>query len=249
MSGAAGPFLEVADLAKSFGGAAVLRGVSFELGQGRTLGVLGKSGCGKTTLLKLLAGLQAPDGGRVRLGGRDITRTPVEKRDVVYLYQEPLLFPHLSVFENVAFGLRERGVSGPALAERVAAALGQVGLAGFEARRPSQLSGGQRQRVSFGRALMVRPALLLLDEPFGSLDSDTRGQMQELFQRVAAEYGITAVFVTHDLKEALRVGDSFAVIREGTLRRYASREDFVADPDSGVAQELDFWMGLRQGRP
>ncbi|HEX6737887.1 MAG TPA: ABC transporter ATP-binding protein [Vicinamibacteria bacterium] len=248
MSGAAGPFLEVADLAKSFGGAAVLRGVSFELGQGRTLGVLGKSGCGKTTLLKLLAGLQAPDGGRVRLGGRDITRTPVEKRDVVYLYQEPLLFPHLSVFENVAFGLRLRREE-PGLETRVDRMLASLDLEAHRGKAPHQLSGGQRQRVSFGRALMVRPALLLLDEPFGSLDSDTRGQMQELFQRVAAEYGITAVFVTHDLKEALRVGDSFAVIREGTLRRYASREDFVADPDSGVAQELDFWMGLRQGRP
>ena len=246
MSGADGPFLEVVGLAKAFGAERVLVDVSFVLDAGETLSVLGRSGCGKTTLLKLVAGLHEPDAGAIRRNGRDITALPVERRDAVYLYQEALLFPHLSVYENVAFGLRLRRAPEAQVSRDVSRLLESLDLVPQRHKSPHQLSGGQRQRVSFGRALIVSPSVLLLDEPFSGLDSDTRGQMQVLFRRVAAEYAITAVFVTHDLKEALIVGDRLAVIRDGRLRDYATKREFVADPESGVAQEVRFWESLRR---
>jgi ABC-type Fe3+/spermidine/putrescine transport system ATPase subunit len=243
------PFLDVLGLSKSFGAEKVLEDVSFILAERRTLSVLGRSGCGKTTLLKLLAGLHEPDAGAILRQGADIARVPVEKRDVVYLYQEPLLFPHLTVFENVAFGLRLRRAPADRIAEDVTQMLVSLDLLDQRDKAPHQLSGGQRQRVSFGRALIVRPSLLLLDEPFSSLDVETRAQMQALFKRVAALYAITAIFVTHDLKEALLVGDSMATIRGGRLKSYESKQAFVDDPESGVSSEVDFWKSLGDPRP
>jgi ABC-type Fe3+/spermidine/putrescine transport system ATPase subunit len=246
---AAAPFLSVTGLSKSFGHERVLEDVSFTLAERHTLSVLGRSGCGKTTLLKALAGLHELDEGTVHRGGQDITSMPVEKRDVVYLYQEPLLFPHLSVFENVAFGLRLRKVEGARVEREVTHMLASLDLQGQRDKAPHLLSGGQKQRVSFGRALVVSPSLLLLDEPFSSLDAETRAQMQALFKKVAAEYAITAIFVTHDLKEALLVGDAFASIRDGRFRAYSSRQEFVDDPESGVRQEAGFWRSLEAPRP
>jgi len=227
----------------------VLKDVSFALQERHTLSVLGRSGCGKTTLLKALAGLHHVDHGSVHRRGQDITAMPVEKRDIVYLYQEPLLFPHLSVFENVAFGLRLRKADGHRVEGEVSRMLASLDLVDQRDKSPQQLSGGQRQRVSFGRALIVSPSLLLLDEPFSSLDAETRAQMQDLFKKVAAEYAITAIFVTHDLKEALLVGDAFATIRASRFRTYASRQDFIDDPESGVRQEAGFWSALETQRP
>lgn len=242
-----GPFLEVSGLTKRFGSEQVLRDVGFRLDERHVLSVLGRSGCGKTTLLKLIAGLERPDAGAIRRRGSEITSTPAEKRDIVYLYQQALLFPHLSVYENVAFGLRLRRVP-PARVERaVVRMLESLDLVEQRDKAPHQISGGQRQRVSFGRALIVSPSLLLLDEPFSSLDTETRAQMQALFSRVAAEYAITAIFVTHDLKEALLVGDRLASIRDGRLRTYGSKRDFVEDPETGVGQELAFWESLGRG--
>jgi putrescine transport system ATP-binding protein len=245
----AAPFLAVSGLSKSFGPETVLKDVSFALHERHTLSVLGRSGCGKTTLLKALAGLHPLDEGAVWRRGQDITRVPVEKRDMVYLYQEPLLFPHLSVFENVAFGLRLRKVEGDRIEREVTHMLASLDLAPHRDKAPHLLSGGQRQRVSFGRALIVNPSLLLLDEPFSSLDAETRAQMQALFKKVAAEYAITAIFVTHDLKEALLVGDAFASIHGGRFRAYASRQEFIDDPESGVRQEAGFWRALEVPRP
>ena len=242
------PFLEVRGLSKSFGSERVLENVTFTLAERQTLSVLGRSGCGKTTLLKLLAGLQPLDGGTILRRGADMAGLPVEKRDVVYLYQEPLLFPHLNVFENVAFGLRLRRAPAGRVVKDVTQMLSSLDLVEQRDKAPHQLSGGQRQRVSFGRALIVGPSLLLLDEPFSSLDVETRAQMQALFKRVAALYAITAIFVTHDLKEALLVGDAMATIRAGRLRAYASKQAFVDDPESGVASEVDFWKSLGNGR-
>jgi ABC-type Fe3+/spermidine/putrescine transport system ATPase subunit len=246
---AAVPFLAVSGLRKSFGSESVLQDVAFTLAEGHTLSVLGPSGCGKTTLLKTLAGLHAPDGGTIHRRGEDITTLPVERRDIVYLYQEPLLFPHLSVFDNLAFGLRLRKVEGNEIRRRVTQLLESLGLQGHRDKAPHLLSGGQRQRVSFGRALIVNPSLLLLDEPFSSLDAESRAQMQALFQRVSTEYAITAIFVTHDLKEALLVGDAFASIRRGRLRTYTSRQEFIDDPESGIRQEAGFWRSLEAPRP
>jgi ABC-type Fe3+/spermidine/putrescine transport system ATPase subunit len=241
------PFLEVEDLSKSFGRERVLDRVSFQVPARRTLSVLGRSGCGKTTLLKILAGLVDPDHGVLRRAGVDITRLPVRERDMVYLYQEALLFPHLDVFENVAFGLRLRRAEEPEVRRAVDHMLESLQLADQRDKMPHQLSGGQKQRVSFGRALIVGPSVLLLDEPFGSLDSETRASMQDLFRKVAGEYALTAVFVTHDLKEALRLGDALARIEGGRLRAYHSKDEFVADPESGVAGEQEFWRSVSEG--
>lgn len=241
------PFLDVRGISKAFGHEAVLRDVSFTVAERQTLSILGRSGCGKTTLLKVLSGLHEPDAGAILRHGADIVRVPVEKRDVVYLYQEPLLFPHLNAFENVAFGLRLRGVPEDRIREDVVHMLASLDLLEGRDKAPHQLSGGQRQRVSFGRALIVRPSLLLLDEPFSSLDAETRAQTQGLFKRVAALYAITAIFVTHDLKEALLVGDAMATIRDGRLKAYPSKQAFVDDPETGVRREVDFWESLKGG--
>lgn len=237
-------FLRVEGLEKRFAGEAVLHAVTFDLAEGRVLSVIGRSGCGKTTLLRIIAGLVAGDAGSIHRRGLDITGLPAEQRGIVYLYQEPLLFPHLTVFENVAFGLRLRGMTSPEIDTRVTRMLESLDLLEHRDKAPSRISGGQRQRVSFGRALILAPSLLLLDEPFSSLDTDTRAQMQQLFKRVAAEYAITAIFVTHDLKEALLLGDRIATLGGGRLHTYPTKADFIADPEAGVAEEIAFWSAL-----
>ncbi len=237
-------FVSVRGLSKTFGGERVLDNLDLDLARSQTLAVLGRSGCGKTTLLKILAGLCVPDEGSVCLGGRNLDGVPPQARGVVYLYQEPLLFPHLDVFENVAFGLRLRRTPAAALRGRVEEMLAALELEAHARKRTTQLSGGQRQRVAFGRALIINPTLLLLDEPFGNLDVEIRGQMQRLFQGVARRFAITSLFVTHDLKEALLMGDRLALLRGGRLTAYPSREAFVNDPETGAAAERDFWVGL-----
>ncbi len=233
--------IEVADIHKRFGAVSVLGGVRFTLGEGQSLGILGSSGCGKTTLLQILAGLLPADSGSFKLAGQEVLALAPEKRGVVYLSQEPLLFPHLNVQENIAFGLRIRGVATAEAERTVSQLLDQLGLNGLAARKPSALSGGQRQRVAFGRALVIRPKVLLLDEPFGSLDAQTRSEMQGLYRRLSRERGTTTIFVTHDLKEALVMGDTLARMDRGVLEVFAGREDFLRSPASGVRDELAFW--------
>ena len=178
-------FLEVTDLSKAFHGERVLDRVSFSVAPQSTLAILGRSGCGKTTLLRTIAGLTAADAGRVVVDGADISSLPPEKRGSVYLYQEPLLFPHLSVFDNVAFGLAIRKRPKAEIDRAVGLMIDRLELTAHARKMPQKLSGGQRQRVSFGRALIVNLALLLLDEPFSNLDEETRSTMQQLFKRVA----------------------------------------------------------------
>ena len=238
-------FLQVRGLSKSFAGERVLDSVSFDLEPRQVLSVVGRSGCGKTTLLKIIAGLLPADEGAIEKRGRDITTVKPEQRDIVYLYQDALLFPHLSVFENIAFGLRLRKVADSGVEREVVRMLQSLDLLEHRDKAPHQISGGQAQRVSFGRALILAPSLLLLDEPFSSLDTDTRAQMQGLFKRVCLEYPITAIFVTHDLKEALILGDRVATLRDGKLRAYETKAQFIADPETGVAQEAAFWLSLR----
>lgn len=238
-------YLRIEQLEKSFGGQRVLHPTNFAVTQGQVLSVLGRSGSGKTTLLKIIAGLEDPDAGEVFLGNSQITAWSPQKRGIVYLYQEPLLFPHLSVRENIGFGLSLRGVSGPDIATQVDEMIHHLELEGQAGKMPDQLSGGQRQRVAFGRALIINPRVLLLDEPFAALDSQTRGQMQQLFKKMAARHRITALFVTHDLKEALIMGDQLAVIRKGKWRLYQDRESFMRDPETGVQDELAFWEQWR----
>ena len=240
--------LAVHDLHKRFGAEPVLRGVALSVARGETLAVLGRSGGGKTTLLKILAGLETADRGRIVLGGKPLDGVPPEKRGMVYLNQEPLLFPHLDVFENVAFGLRLRGVAKADLARRVEKMLADLGVEAHARKAPHQLSGGQQQRVAFGRAAIIEPAVLLLDEPFGKLDVETRAAMQRLFKRTVHAHHITTVFVTHDLKEALVVGDTMGHLAGGVLTTYPTTEAFVADPATGVGDEAAFWQTVLEGR-
>lgn len=237
-------FLTVNNLKKSYGNAEVLRDLNFSLGEKQTLAVLGRSGCGKTTLLRILAGLTEADAGGIVIGGRAVEHLPAQERGAVYLYQEPLLFPHLNVFENVAFGLRVRRLQEMEIRRRTTQMLEELELASFASRMPQALSGGQRQRVAFGRALIVNPALLLLDEPFGNLDVETRANMQQLFKKIAGEHGITAVFVTHDLKEAVLMGERLAFMEQGRLELFENLEDFIKDPRTGMKQEINFWKNL-----
>jgi ABC-type sulfate/molybdate transport systems ATPase subunit len=243
------PPLRVENIDVRLGGQLILREVSFDLAPHTTLSVIGASGCGKTTLLRTIAGLVGAERGRVMLGNENVDSLAPNRRRIVYLNQEPLLFPHLNLFDNVAFGLRLQRLDDSATRERVAELLSQLELEGLEYRRPEELSGGQRQRVAFGRALAVDPALLLLDEPFSNLDSDTRKSMQDVFKRLAHERGTTAVFVTHDLKEAMRVGDRFALIRAGHVYTYRDRDEFCADPASGVDREAAFWRDFSKTGP
>lgn len=239
------PLLTVEKLTLGFGDEAVLRELSFTVQAQETLAILGRSGCGKTTLLKCLAGLQAPDTGDIFLSGKSILKQKPQERGIVYLYQEALLFPHLNVFENVAFGLRLRRETEASVREQTGRLLEHLDLATQAGKMPHQLSGGQKQRAAFGRALIINPRILLLDEPFGNLDVETRASMQQLFRRVAAEYHITAVLVTHDLKEAVLMGTRLAYMENGRLDLFDKLDAFVADPRTGMKQEIDFWKKLR----
>ncbi|HEX8656477.1 MAG TPA: ABC transporter ATP-binding protein [Hymenobacter sp.] len=232
--------LTVANLSKQFGAQPVLRDVSLALDPGDVLAVLGRSGCGKTTLLKILAGLETPDAGTLQLQGKDLQPVPPNERQMVYLYQEPLLFPHLSVFENVAFGLRVRHRPPAEVGQHVTELLDELDLGPHAEKAPHQLSGGQRQRVSFGRALITRPRLLLLDEPFANLDAETRADMQQLFLRVSRQHRTTSVFVTNDSREALAVGTRFAYLEQGQLTNFAAVADFINDPRTRIRPELAF---------
>jgi len=239
-------FLEVQNIVKHFGKEQVVKDLTFSLDAKKTLSILGKSGCGKTTMLKTIGGLVAPDSGSVQLNGADITNIRPEKRNIVYLYQEDLLFPHLNAFENIAFGLRLKKIPENTIKEEVTHMLCSLELESQSQKMPNQLSGGQRQRVSFGRAIITNPSLLLLDEPFGSLDAGTRYRMQGLFQNLSQEFDITSLFVTHDLKEAVLMGDKIGFMQAGNLKVYTDKEEFIADPATGVKDEIRFWGGLER---
>ncbi|MBS4040901.1 MAG: ABC transporter ATP-binding protein [Flavobacteriales bacterium] len=237
-------FLEIKQLSKSFQNDLIVDRLSLSLDQHRTLSILGKSGCGKTTLLKLIAGLETADQGSIRVNGEDMTgKTPAERK-IVYLYQEDLLFPHLSVRGNIGFGLKLQKIPASDIKEQVDLMIQRLELQGQGDKMPHQLSGGQRQRVSFGRAIITNPRLLLLDEPFGSLDVGTRQRMQELFKELTALYGITSLFVTHDLKEAILMGDDIGLMKKGSLQIYPDKQDFLLDPGTGVRSEIEFWESL-----
>src|SRR3954464_14947804 len=195
--------VRLVDVTKKFGDTIAVDHINLEVRDGEFFSLLGPSGCGKTTPLRMVGGFEEPTSGLIELQGQDVTWLPPFKRNVNTVFQNYALFPHLTIFENVAFGLRRKGLKGPAVRGRVTDMLKLVELPGFENRKPNQISGGQAQRVALARALINRPAVLLLDEPLGALDLKLRKQMQVELKRIQQEVGITFIYVTHDQEEAM----------------------------------------------
>ncbi len=213
------------------------RDVSLEVGPGEFVTLLGPSGCGKTTTLRMIAGFETPDAGRIEIGGEDVTGLPVERRNIGFVFQNYALFPHLPVFENVAYGLRVRGLVRDALEREVGEVLALVGLAGYERQFPNQLSGGEQQRVALARAIVIRPRVLLFDEPLSNLDARLRVQMRSEIRELQKRLAITTVYVTHDQEEAMAVSDRIAVMNRGSIVQQGSAEDLYSRPyDEFVAQ-------------
>jgi len=217
-------------ITKRFGEVVALHEVSLQVRRGELMTLLGPSGCGKTTLLNLIAGFLAPDAGEIAIDGARVTELPTYRREIGMVFQNYALFPHMSVASNVGYGLRARRVAKGEIARRVAAALDLVKLTGLEDRKPRQLSGGQQQRVALARALVVRPKVLLLDEPFSALDRNLRGAMQVELREIQRKLDVTTIFVTHDQSEALSLSDRIAVMAEGRIRQLGTSDDVYRRP-------------------
>ncbi len=232
---------------KRYGELAALDNVSMSFKDGEFFGLLGPSGSGKTTMLRAIAGFVTLDEGEVRVDGKDIGTTPVHLRNIGMVFQNYALFPHMSVQENVAFGLDVRGISAAEQRQRVADALSMVRLSGLEQRKPKQLSGGQQQRVALARALVTRPKVLLLDEPLGALDKHLRQEMQVELKRIQRDVGITTIFVTHDQEEALTLSDRIAIFNAGRIVQAGAPAEVYARPinrfAAGFLGEANFLKG------
>ncbi len=226
------PYLSIENLCVSYDGNRVLDRVSLDVERGEMIALLGSSGCGKTTLLRSIAGFVIPDEGSIKVNGQDITRLPPEKRATAMMFQSYALWPHMTVEGNIAYGLRMRDWKRDAIAKRVGEMLKLLQLEGFEKRPVTQLSGGQRQRVAMGRALAVDPHLLLLDEPMSNLDYKVRLELRHELRALQRRVGITAVYVTHDREEALMLADRIAVIDAGRVVQFGPPEDVFHRPGS-----------------
>jgi spermidine/putrescine transport system ATP-binding protein len=225
--------VRLSHVTKRFDDVVAVDRLSVEIEQGEFFALLGPSGCGKTTTLRMIGGFEEPTEGEIHLGDREVSGLPSYKRDVNTVFQSYALFPHLSIFENVAFGLRRRGERGKEVDRRVGEALALVDLGEFEKRKPSQLSGGQQQRVALARALVNRPRVLLLDEPLGALDMKLRKQMQLELKQIQGEVGITFVHVTHDQEEAMTMADRIAVMLNGRIEQLGSPSELYERPATG----------------
>jgi putative spermidine/putrescine transport system ATP-binding protein len=226
------PAIRLTGLTKSFGSVNAVSGVNLDIAPGEFFSMLGPSGSGKTTVLRMIAGFETPTSGTVELFGKDVTKDAPFDRDVNTVFQDYALFPHMSVLENVAYGLRVRGVKSDARNTAARDALALVRLEGYGDRKPTQLSGGQRQRVALARALVVEPKVLLLDEPLGALDLKLREQMQVELKEIQRRLGITFIFVTHDQEEALTLSDRIAVFNEGGIVQLGNAEDVYRRPET-----------------
>src|SRR6185295_8027908 len=224
------PAIELTGLRKSFGAVEAVAGIDLQIADGEFFSMLGPSGSGKTTVLRMIAGFELPTAGTVWLHGRDVTRLAPFERDVNTVFQDYALFPHMTVGENVAYGLVVRKVPKQERERRVGDALGMVRLTGYERRKPGQLSGGQRQRVALARALVNRPRVLLLDEPLGALDLKLREEMQLELKAIQTEVGITFIYVTHDQEEALTMSDRLAVFNRGRIEQMGTPADLYERP-------------------
>jgi len=228
--------LALAGIRKNFGATPVLHGVDLDVAEGEMIVIVGASGCGKSTLLRIVAGLESPSAGRVLIDGRDVTALEPAERDIAMVFQNYALYPHMSVRENMAYGLKIRGVARAEIERRVAEAAGLLELAPLLDRRPRQLSGGQRQRVAMGRAIVREPKLFLFDEPLSNLDAKLRVQMRAEIRRLQRRLGVTSLFVTHDQVEAMTLGDRLVVMHQGHAAQVASPlEIFERPADTYVA--------------
>jgi spermidine/putrescine transport system ATP-binding protein len=222
--------VRLVDVVKKFGDAVAVDHINLEVLDGEFFSLLGPSGCGKTTTLRMIGGFEAPTSGLIELHGQDVTWLPPYKRNVNTVFQNYALFPHLTIYENVAFGLRRKGVKDAEIKSRVTDMLKLVELPGYEARKPTQISGGQAQRVALARALINRPAVLLLDEPLGALDLKLRKQMQVELKRIQQEVGITFIYVTHDQEEAMTMSNRIAVMNQGHYEQLGEPEALYERP-------------------
>ncbi len=232
-------FLEITDLTKIYDGVTVLDHIQFSVEQGTFLSLLGPSGCGKTTTLRLVAGFIEPEEGSIMLQNKLLNPVPVHKRNIGMVFQSYALFPHMSVSENIAYGLQQRDMSRSEIRMKVAEAVDMVQLRGYEKRKPKQLSGGQQQRVALARALVIKPDLLLLDESLSALDKKLRVDMQVELRQIQKNVGITTIFVTHDQEEALTLSDRIAVMKEGKIIQLGTPDSVYEQPaDTFVADFL-----------
>ncbi|KJC41061.1 ABC transporter ATP-binding protein [Bradyrhizobium sp. LTSP885] len=231
-------FLELDRLCKQFGAQTVVDDFSLAVGKGEFVSFLGPSGCGKTTTLQMIAGFLDPSRGAIRLEGKDLTAVPPANRGLGIVFQSYALFPHMTAAENVAFGLEMRRVSRAECAERVRSALAMVGLAGYEERYPRRMSGGQQQRVALARALVIRPSVLLLDEPLSNLDAKLREGMQIELRQIQRTLGTTTVLVTHDQNEAMSLSDRIVVMSQGRIEQIGTPQDTYERPASAFVSQF-----------
>ena len=243
--------VELENVTKRFGAMVAVDGLNLSVKPGEFLSLLGPSGCGKTTTLRMLAGFEQPDKGIIRISGQPVQGIPPYKRDVNTVFQAYALFPHMTVAENVAYGLRQKGVGKSEIAARVAEALDMVKMSKLAERKPRQMSGGQQQRVAVARALVNRPSVLLLDEPLGALDRKLREEMQIELKLLQSQLGITFIFVTHDQEEAMSMSDRIAIMLEGHVEQLADPETVYERPASafvaGFIGRNNFWTGTSSG--
>lgn len=241
------PILHLEGVTKDFGEGPVLRELHLDVFPGEFLTLLGPSGCGKTTTLRIIAGLEQPTMGKVYLEGKDVTELPPEKRHVNTVFQNYALFPHMNVFQNIAYGLKVQKISKQEQKERVMAALSLVRLSGYEKRMPSQLSGGQKQRVAIARAVVLQPKILLLDEPLGALDLKLRQEMQKELKQLQQQLGITFIYITHDQEEALNMSSRIVIMRNGVIEQMGTPEDVYERPRTLFAADFIGQSNLLKG--
>lgn len=225
-------FLVLKNITKSFGKATVIDNLDLVIKRGTMVTLLGPSGCGKTTVLRLVAGLENPTSGQIFIDGEDVTKSSIQNRDICIVFQSYALFPHMSIGDNVGYGLRMQGVSNEERKQRVKEALELVDLAGFEDRFVDQISGGQQQRVALARALVLKPKVLLFDEPLSNLDANLRRSMREKIRELQQRLGITSLYVTHDQTEAFAVSDEVIVMNKGKIMQKAPAKDLYLRPNS-----------------
>jgi len=240
--------VQLRNVTLSYGEFVAVNNVSLSIGRGEFVTLLGPSGCGKTTILRSIAGLVQPTGGEIEVAGRRIDNIPIHKRNIGLVFQNYALFPHKSVFDNIAFGLKYRNVEKSVIAQKVKRALDMVRLPGVEKKLPSEMSGGQQQRIALARAIVIEPDVLLLDEPLSALDANLREEMRTELKTIQREVGITTIFVTHDQEEALAMSDRVVVMNKGVIEQQGSPEDVYRRPETRFVATFLGQSNLLPGR-